>query len=32
VEELLEIRGIGPANLEKLRPHVSVSGKSGATQ
>ena len=32
VDELLEIRGIGPANLEKLRPHVTVSGKSGAAQ
>ena len=32
VDELLEIRGIGPANLEKLRPHLSVSGKSGAAQ
>jgi competence protein ComEA len=32
VDELLDIRGIGPANLEKLRPHLSVSGKSGAAQ
>lgn len=32
VDELLEIRGIGPANLEKLRPHLSVSGQSGAAQ
>ncbi len=32
VDELLEIRGIGPANLEKLRPHLSVSGKSGTAQ
>jgi competence protein ComEA len=29
VDELVEIRGIGPANLEKLRPHLSVSGKTG---
>jgi competence protein ComEA len=32
VDELLEVRGIGPANLEKLRPHLSVSGKGGAAQ
>jgi len=32
VDELVEIRGIGPVNLEKLRPHLSVSGKSGAPQ
>ncbi|MCL4683982.1 ComEA family DNA-binding protein [Myxococcota bacterium] len=32
VDELVEIRGIGPANLEKLRPHLSVSGKSGTPQ
>jgi len=32
VDELLELRGIGPANLEKLRPYLSVSGKSGAPQ
>lgn len=28
VEELLEVRGIGPANLERLRPHVTLQGKS----
>jgi competence protein ComEA len=28
VDELLEIRGIGPANLERLRPHVRVSGQT----
>jgi competence protein ComEA len=32
VDELLELRGIGAANLEKLRPYLSVSGKSGAAQ
>jgi competence protein ComEA len=32
LEELLELRGIGPANLEKLRPYLSVSGKGGAAQ
>lgn len=32
VDELLEIRGIGPSNLEKLRPHLSVSGRSGPAQ
>ena len=32
VDDLLELRGIGPANLEKLRPYLSTSGKSGAAQ
>jgi len=32
VDDLLELRGIGPANLEKLRPYLSISGKSGAAQ
>jgi competence ComEA-like helix-hairpin-helix protein len=30
VEELLEVRGIGEANLEKLRPHVVLTGKTTA--
>jgi competence protein ComEA len=28
VEELLEVRGIGPAMLERLRPQVSLSGRT----
>jgi competence protein ComEA len=32
VDELIEIRGIGPANLEKLRPYLRVTGKSGAAE
>lgn len=28
VDELLEVRGIGPANLERLRPHVSLRGQT----
>ncbi len=28
VDELLEVRGIGPAMLERLRPQVSLSGKT----
>lgn len=32
VDELLDVRGIGPANLEKLRPYLSVSGKGGPAQ
>lgn len=33
VDELLEVRGIGPAMLERMRPQVSLSGKTqlGAT-
>lgn len=26
VDELLEVKGIGPTNLERLRPHATVSG------
>jgi competence protein ComEA len=32
VDDLLDVRGIGAANLEKLRPHLSVGGKGGAAQ
>lgn len=28
VEDLLKIRGIGEKSLEKIRPHVKVSGKN----
>ncbi len=28
VDELLEVRGIGPANLERLRPYARVTGKT----
>jgi competence protein ComEA len=28
VDELVEVKGIGPASLERLRPHVRVSGKT----
>ncbi len=28
VDELLEVRGIGPAMLERLRPQVALSGKT----
>ena len=28
VDELLEVRGIGEAALDKIRPHVSVKGRS----
>jgi competence protein ComEA len=28
VDELVDVRGIGPKNLEKLRPYLHVSGKS----
>jgi competence protein ComEA len=28
IDELVEIRGIGPAGLERLRSHVTVSGKT----
>lgn len=28
VEELLEVRGIGPAMLERMRPQVTLSGKT----
>jgi competence protein ComEA len=30
VDELLEVKGIGPSNLDKLRPHVVLSGKTTA--
>lgn len=30
VEDLLEVRGIGEVALEKLRPHVTVKGKTTA--
>jgi competence protein ComEA len=30
VEQLVEVKGIGPAALERLRPFVSVSGKTTA--
>lgn len=30
VDDLLDVRGIGAANLEKLRPHLSLGGKAGA--
>ena len=30
LDELLEVRGIGAAGLEKLRPHASLSGKTTA--
>jgi len=32
VDDLLDVRGIGSANLEKLRPHLSLGGKGGAAQ
>jgi competence protein ComEA len=28
IDELVEIRGIGPAGLERLRSHATVSGKT----
>ncbi len=28
VEELLDVRGIGESGLEKLRPHVTLKGKT----
>jgi len=28
VDELVDVRGIGPRNLEKLRPYLHVSGKT----
>lgn len=31
VEELVEVKGIGDAMLERLRPFLSVSGKTTAT-
>lgn len=31
LEELLEVRGIGPATLEKIRPHVELGGGTPAT-
>jgi competence protein ComEA len=30
VDELLEVRGIGEAMLEKMRPHVTLTGKTTA--
>ena len=30
VEDLLEVKGIGEAGLEKLRPHVTLEGKTTA--
>jgi len=30
VEDLLEVKGIGPAGLEKLRPHLTLEGKTTA--
>lgn len=30
VEELQEVKGIGAASLERLRPHVSLQGKTTA--
>jgi competence protein ComEA len=32
VDELLDVRGIGAANLEKMRPHLTLGGKGGAAQ
>ncbi len=28
VDQLVEVRGIGPANLERLRPHARTAGKT----
>jgi len=28
VEELVEVKGIGPAALERIRPHVALDGKT----
>ena len=30
VDDLLEVKGIGESSLERLRPHVSISGKTTA--
>jgi competence protein ComEA len=30
VEELMEVKGIGPAGFEKLRPHLAIEGKTTA--
>jgi len=30
VEQLVEVKGIGPALLERLRPHLAVKGKTTA--
>jgi competence protein ComEA len=30
VDELLEVKGIGDASLERLRPHVTIQGKTTA--
>jgi competence protein ComEA len=32
VDELIEVRGIGPANLEKLRPYLRVTGQAAASE
>jgi competence ComEA-like helix-hairpin-helix protein len=31
VDELVEVKGIGAASLEKLRPHVTLQGKTTAS-
>jgi len=31
VDELLDVKGIGESSLERMRPHVSVSGKTTAS-
>ncbi|MDH3212490.1 MAG: helix-hairpin-helix domain-containing protein [Myxococcales bacterium] len=31
VNDLLEVKGIGEAGLDRLRPHVTVTGKTTAT-
>jgi len=30
VDDLLEVKGIGEAMLEKMRPHVTLTGKTTA--
>lgn len=30
LEQLLEVKGIGPAMLDRMRPHLSLSGKTTA--
>jgi len=30
VDEIVEVKGIGPAMLERLRPHLAVKGKTTA--
>jgi competence protein ComEA len=32
VDELVEVKGIGPANLEKLRPFLSTSSRGGSAR